>query len=130
MNKKTPQNKVIPDTILPSCRNEHKNNSSHFSQRLPHKTLTTAHTILYKTHHYLIEVIENTLFLSLVTAVFWAAFFCSSSVKHFQIRSVSSAPADTTVWQSGDIAICNTRAVWPRKQNHTINLYENWSNET
>lgn len=55
------------------------------------------HTILYETRHYLIEVMENTLFLSLVTAVFWAAFFCSSSVKHFQIRSVSSAPADTTV---------------------------------
>jgi len=40
-------------------------------------------------------------------------FFCGSTAKHFQRRSVSSAAAETTVLPSGDIAMCNTRAVWP-----------------
>lgn len=42
------------------------------------------------------------------------AFFESApSPNALQKRSVSSAAADTTVWPSGDCAMCSTRAVWP-----------------
>jgi len=44
------------------------------------------------------------------------SFFCGSTAKHFHRRSVSSAAADTTVLPSGDIAMCNTRDVWPAAQ--------------
>lgn len=65
-----------------------------------------------RTMDHLIEVIDNLLFASFVEEV-CTFFFWSSTWKHFQSRSVSSAPADTTVDPSGDMAMCNTRAVWP-----------------
>lgn len=71
--------------------------------------------IVLKIHYRIIVLREEP--GSLLTDFAFVFFFVSSStMKHFHNRSVSSAPADTTVSPSGDIARCKTRAVWPENK--------------
>ena len=41
-------------------------------------------------------------------------FLIASGMKHFHKRNVSSAPAETTVVLSGEMARCSTLSVWPK----------------
>ena len=54
-----------------------------------------------------------------VDFVFALSFWLS---KHFQIRSVSSAPSDATIWVQGDIEVEMMRASWPSKSAIRLNL--------